>query len=54
MREPDIEEYAKTLYYKHMELCPYEYDFMWRQCSIEYRQAWRFIAECEWEGMIDG
>ncbi|AUR94340.1 hypothetical protein NVP1193O_209 [Vibrio phage 1.193.O._10N.286.52.C6] len=40
---------AEGLYYRRMGLCPMNYDFMWPQCSEDYRDAWRVIARIELE-----
>lgn len=42
-----VEIRAKELYYIHMKLDPVMYDFMWGQCSLSYKNAWRYIAFVE-------
>ncbi|AUR87476.1 hypothetical protein NVP1101O_065 [Vibrio phage 1.101.O._10N.261.45.C6] len=43
---------AKRLYYKHINLDEDAYDFLWGQCSEDYRQAWKVIAEADHEDFI--
>lgn len=43
----DIKNRAKELYYKHMELNAEEFDYMWIQCSRDYREAWMTIAAAD-------
>jgi len=40
---------AEKLYYKHMDLDPEEYYYMWQQCTQEYRDAWTLIANADEE-----
>jgi hypothetical protein len=44
-----VNELAKKLYYRHMCLEAELYPFMWKQCSEDYRSAWRVIARGELE-----
>jgi len=36
---------AKKLYKQHLNLNSNQVDYMWKQCSQEYRDAWLLIAK---------
>lgn len=40
-----IEERAKSLYYNHLNIDSTTYNYMWGQCSEDYKEAWRTIAK---------
>jgi hypothetical protein len=44
-----VNEQAKKLYYRHMGYRECDFPFLWKQCSEEYRNAWRVIARGDLE-----
>jgi hypothetical protein len=44
-----VENRAKELYANHLNLSSKQVVYMWKQCSLAYREAWRTIARIDLE-----